>query len=183
VIETVWFTGDTHFGHRKMVELRGFDSKDDMDHAIIERWNARVDEGDTVWHLGDFSFYNRSRTEEILWELNGSINIVWGNHDHESTRKIASCFESDQYYKELKIDGQLIVLSHYPFLDWNGAHKGSWHLHGHEHGNMADSHERLRLDVGADAQGLAPVAFEEVASLFHGRAPTYVGHHDPADAS
>jgi calcineurin-like phosphoesterase family protein len=51
-------------------------------------------------------------------------------------------------YAEIKVDGQKLILSHYPHAIWNGSHHGSWHLHGHCHGSYHV--DGKILDVGID---------------------------------
>lgn len=74
----------------------------------------------------------------------------------------------------LKIDGQKIVLSHYPMADWQGMSHGSWHLHGHIHSSGGAYNEfnrkqgLLRYDVGCDANGHSPVSLDELRGWFAG---------------
>ena len=74
----------------------------------------------------------------------------------------------------LKIDGQKIVLSHYPMADWQGMSHGSWHLHGHIHSSGGAYNEfnrkqgLLRYDVGCDANGHSPVSLDELREWFAG---------------
>ncbi|WP_395092280.1 hypothetical protein [Armatimonas sp.] len=51
----LWFTSDHHFGHDNIRShcQRPFDSTEEMNEAMIDRWNACVAPGDTVYHLGD----------------------------------------------------------------------------------------------------------------------------------
>ena len=60
---TVWFTADTHFGHGGALGRfkRPFRSVDEMDEALVARWNERVRHTDEVWHLGDFAYRASSR--------------------------------------------------------------------------------------------------------------------------
>ena len=53
----VWFTADTHFNHRRLIEINRpqFGSVEEMNETMIERWNERVKKGDRVYHLGDFA--------------------------------------------------------------------------------------------------------------------------------
>ena len=56
---------------------------------------------------------------------------------------------------------------HYPLESWNGMHHGSFHLHGHSHNkpdyNRANvTEERLKWDVGVDANAYAPISWEEI---------------------
>lgn len=37
---------DTHFGHEKLLEFRGFSSVDEMNEAIIDKWNKLMKTGD-----------------------------------------------------------------------------------------------------------------------------------------
>jgi calcineurin-like phosphoesterase family protein len=50
---------DTHWGHAKSLSfiqpdgspLRPFDSVEEMDETMVERWNATVGKKDTIYHL------------------------------------------------------------------------------------------------------------------------------------
>ena len=74
----VWFTSDTHFGHKRIIELakRPFSSVEQMDGVMIESWNARVRPGDLVYHVGDFAFADHT---PYLERLNGQKFLVKGN--------------------------------------------------------------------------------------------------------
>jgi calcineurin-like phosphoesterase family protein len=54
---SVHFTSDNHWGDRRARTFyrRPFASVTDMDQEMIDRWNAVVQPGDEVWHLGDFA--------------------------------------------------------------------------------------------------------------------------------
>jgi calcineurin-like phosphoesterase family protein len=178
---TLMFSGDSHFGHKAMVTKYrdGFTSLEEMDALLIERWNEVVAPEDELWHLGDVSFYGSNKTIEILRQLNGIKHLIWGNHDHKRRGPWTGLFESVQSYTELKIDGQRIVLCHFPFADWHEAHHGSWHLHGHEHNNMDDDPTLARMDVGADTNDFRPWSYEQIAERMVGRGGPSVGHHRP----
>ena len=53
---TVYFTADTHFSHKNILlyENRPYQSIEEMDNDLIEKWNKTVGKNDTVYHLGDF---------------------------------------------------------------------------------------------------------------------------------
>ena len=116
----VFFTSDTHFGHRFIFEQRGFDSLHDHDEELIWRWNSKVPKRAEVYHLGDFSFSKPSRTIEVIGRLNGKIHLIKGNHDNPNSL-VRSCFSSYQAYKELssKRFGRKICLFHYAQVVWN----------------------------------------------------------------
>ena len=53
-------------------------------------------------------------------------------------KKYDEClFEEVCDYKELKYQKKFLVLSHYPFLEWNHSFRGSIHLHGHQHNDRS----------------------------------------------
>lgn len=179
--ETIFFTSDTHFGHERVIVLgrgRPFAGVEEMTEALIAQWNERVTRADRVYHLGDFSFLGRAGTLAVLARLRGRIHLIRGNHDRVlDAPAFAGRFESRQDYKELSVGGQRLVLFHYPIASWNGAHKGSWHLHGHCHGSLAEDPAVARMDVGVDCTGYAPVSFEEVSGRLAGRGWVALDHH------
>jgi calcineurin-like phosphoesterase family protein len=174
----IYFTADTHFGHGKMAEHRHFLSVEDMDDALIQRWNEVVPPKGIVYHLGDVSFANRARTEIILAQLNGRWRLVAGNHDKGHSRKNHYArFEwiKDYYEMEVTDTGRRLVLCHFPFRTWNRAHYGAWNLHGHSHGNLPSVGGQM--DVGVDTHDLRPYTYAEVAAFLSVRPYIPVDHH------
>jgi calcineurin-like phosphoesterase family protein len=85
---TTFFISDTHFGDapRLRVDKRPFASIEDMDRAIVERWNEVVAPDDEVWHLGDFALGPPpSRIAELLAGLPGQKHLIVGNNDGPAT--------------------------------------------------------------------------------------------------
>ena len=89
-----WFTADTHLQHKGKpppegsggiirMAKRPFETIEEHDDALIERWNARVGPRDTVWHLGDFELGDQKNRRELGARLNGGNNLIWGNHEEE----------------------------------------------------------------------------------------------------
>lgn len=172
----MYFTSDTHFGHKFMVERRGFADADAMDETLIRQWNAVIPENALVYHLGDVSFRNNGRTFEILSQLNGHKFLVKGNHDRLNSAAAGRFIWVKDYY-ECKTDDtdQRIVMCHYPMRTWNRAHYGAWNLHGHSHGNLAPTGGQL--DVGVDTLAFRPYTYAEVAERMAGRPYVPVDHH------
>lgn len=178
-MNNLWFVSDTHWGHKNIIKYsnRPFESVEEMDEALIKNWNSKVKPNDEVWHLGDFSFHKEGMTEGIIKRLNGRINFVRGNHD-EIMPNLYKYFKSVQDYKEIRVDGQKIVLCHFPMLTWNKAHRGAWMLHGHSHGSVNYLNVgTTRLDVGVDNFKYTPVSYEEVRDLLKDIEYTPVDHH------
>ena len=78
-----YVTSDLHFGHTNIIEYenRPFKDVEQMNNYLIEIWNEKVKVDDIVYILGDFSWYNGIKTNEILEKLNGQKILIRGNHD------------------------------------------------------------------------------------------------------
>lgn len=183
-MSTIWFTSDTHFNHALVADIRGFDSARAHDEYIIDTWNAHVRPNDFVWHLGDVGMGSISRFSRQLSRLHGKIHLIAGNHDecapiHRSAHKhqrdwMTLRFESVQAYTRVRIAGEQVLLSHYPY---NGDHtsldrftqyrlrdEGLWLFHGHTHSSHRYGRPR-QIHVGVDAWDLAPVNVETLANV------------------
>lgn len=163
---TVWFTSDTHYGHARVIEYskRPFSSVEEMDERLVENWNAVVQPGDRVYHLGDFAFCPVERATEIARRLNGQKFLIFGNHDKRLRRdgKFVGSWIWGKDLEQIDVEGQRITLCHYAMRVWAKSHHGTWQLFGHSHGTMPDDPHSLQLDVGVDCWDYHPVAFETI---------------------
>ena len=179
----VFFTADSHFGHKMLVKdkLRPFDSIEEMDEAMIDRWNELVGNHDVVYHLGDLSFHPTLETVKIIGRLNGQIRLVKGNHDHYKGLVTQNFQWYMTYYEIKKLEGATlahkIVLCHYPFETWNGCHHGTWHLHGHSHGSLNTRPNIRRLDVCVEDHEYRPYHYDEILEIMQTRVHEPVDHH------
>jgi len=151
----IYITADTHFGHDNIRNLchRPYDSVDEMNAGIISTINQIVKPKDTLYHLGDFCWWNkRDYTKNIVAyreQINcTNIHLILGNHDFVG-RIPPYLFQSISVYQEMHHSGVSVVLCHYPIESWNKKNHGSVHMHGHCHGNLTSVNTR-RLDVGWD---------------------------------
>lgn len=176
---TTFFTADTHFGHKNIIQhcRRPFSDVDNMTRLLVQNWNEVVTDDDTVYHLGDISFLNRAKTADIVTQLNGTIHLVRGNHDGAKGTFYEDLFESVSEFKTIKVDGQSIVLCHYALKVWNNSHHGAWNLHGHSHGNLEDDPHALQWDVGVDSNHYYPVSFETLQVIMANKTYKPVDHH------
>jgi calcineurin-like phosphoesterase family protein len=158
---TIYFTSDTHFGDPRVLRIdrRPFANMSEHDDALIAAWNAMIRPDDEVWHLGDFSSSRAGPVEDLLRRLNGRKHLVIGNNDPEGT-VLAKGWASVQHYQEMMIEGQFLILCHYPFRTWNKMGKKSINLHGHSHGRLKPVPRQF--DVGVDARHLRPVRLEDL---------------------
>lgn len=149
-----FFTSDTHFFHKKIIEFcpdtRQGDTVDEMHELIIEKWNSQVSMTDTVYILGDFSFAKAKKTLLILPRLKGRLHLVRGNHDYWIDETTRPYFESISDIKHLKFGNQKVMMCHHPIIDWTDMSNGAYHFHGHTHGDLIL--EGRAIDVGIDAR-------------------------------
>lgn len=183
---TVWFTGDTHYGHKNIVRgvsswgnksgCRDFDSIEEMNDAMIHNINACVKSDDVLYHVGDLVMGLFENVSEFCNRLHcKNIHLILGNHDANIRKNrdgIQSLFASVQQQKMIAIDNTQIVLCHYPMHVWQNHHRGVWHLHGHTHGHLTDAefYRRKVLDVGVDTHPeFRPYAFDEIKEVLDSR--------------
>lgn len=150
-----FYTSDIHAFHKKIVSFtnRGAETTQENHEVWLAKlWNSQVGHGDLTYILGDVSFGDYKSTKLFLQFLNGQKIIIKGNHDRrEDLDKlvkdgvIAAWYE----YKEIKIMDKSVVLFHFPISSWHKQSYGSWHLHGHSHGNF--NGQGKILDVGIDS--------------------------------
>jgi calcineurin-like phosphoesterase family protein len=130
----VWFTSDTHLGHKNILEYekeaRPFETVEEMNEALISNWNDTVRPKDIIWHLGDFAF-GRSNVE-LAGRLNGRKRLIMGNHDVYNNSVYMAYFEKlfgVTYWKRC-------VLSHIPVHVGNLGSRALLNVHGHLHSNV-----------------------------------------------
>ena len=174
---------DTHFGHTNSWQLfkrpdgsplRPFTSTEEMDEAMIERWNAKVQPHDVVYHLGDVVI-NR-KFLHLVKRLNGKKRLVRGNHD----------IFKDQDYRDVGFDSlygvrvftDKFILSHIPLHPDCITHRFKVNVHGHLHANevmrtrtnmvhgtmtgLVTEPDPRYLCVSVEHTNYEPLSFEEV---------------------
>lgn len=153
-----FYIADTHFGHENIIRHSNlpFSNVLEMDETIIKNWNQRVNEKDTVYILGDFSWYKEEQTINILNQLSGKKILIKGNHDKVSP-KVARKYTKVCDYYEISDSNQKIILSHYPMPFWNKQFRGSIHLYGHVHNSrqwelFEGWLKEMRAEQGIDAR-------------------------------
>jgi len=169
-----WITADTHFSHKNIIKHAGrpFKSIKEMDECLVDHWNAKVRKGDIVYHLGDFAWGDEALYGKFKTYLNGNIFLLKGNHDYSNVlKKLDGVFTDTREIYNLKHDGELIVLSHYPMYHWDRSHFNSFHCHGHSHGNLRPTYDKIGkiLDVGVDTNNFYPYHVDEVIEIMRAK--------------
>lgn len=165
--ENIFFISDLHLYHENVLkhDKRPFDNIQHMHDVLIENWNNTVNDKSLVIVAGDLSFRGPEPTIEILNKLKGNIIHVYGNHDKPFTcdKIIKQCD-----YLTFKFKGQLVVVSHFPILFWDGIYRGSIHVHGHMHGsllmdeNYSWYYKHKVVDVACNVIGYKPKSYTKI---------------------
>lgn len=182
-----WFTSDTHFGHKRIIELseRPFKDVDEMNWAMIARWNSVVEPEDTVYHLGDAVMGGLDNYLHLIDELNGHKVLVAGNHDKCSPafkgaknpgeyRNWQSRYrevfqEVEPWMRAIELsNGVKVILRHYPHGDERYAAFTPYDevlskyplVCGHVHNEWRTNGNMF--NVGVDVNGFIPVPESEI---------------------
>lgn len=194
--DKLYFTSDLHLGHANIIQIcnRPFSNIEEMDSTLLENWNLIIEEDDTVFVLGDFSWrLGNSQIHYYINRLKGNKVFIKGNHD-KNEKAFPVLYDGFINIKvrdsdDKKFQGyQHITLCHYPMLSWYQSHRGAWQLFGHWHTlpdnqplRRVEDHEsdyikeeyifmdRIRqyqYDVGVDQNNYAPVSYNTIKNYF-----------------
>lgn len=176
-------TSDPHYWHSRVIEYckRPFATAEEMNEAMITRWNAVVGHQDVTYILGDFCFAGPVKAEAIMERLNGGKILIAGNHDWKvpTNRWLKMSGVVQVLPKgELKVGKHTVLLNHFPYPyagtsryddrypEHRPQDRGSWLLHGHVHGAWK---KRGRcINVGCDVWNFRPVELHEIEALMLG---------------
>jgi calcineurin-like phosphoesterase family protein len=189
---TIWFTSDHHFWHKNIITYcnRPYKSIEEMNKALIDRWNERIKPEDTVYYLGDFSMSMRG-LDQIVSGLTGKKILVPGNHDacHPANKRRAVSFREyrdlgfERVILETTIDLNLrgkdvkVKLCHLPYepdqhekadrryLEMRPKDEGQLLLHGHVHCAWRVVPEKRMINVGVDVHDYYPISVADIDKL------------------
>ena len=164
----VFFTADSHFsGSDESVitrDFRPFNSLDEMNDRIIEIWNNQVQNGDKIYHLGDFVNYNwidlnYDERLKFVKKINADVVLILGNNEKRILENdFAGDFQSFKNYllqcgffdvfenkTHVDIKGKEFLLTHCPI---DADKTKSTNLFGHIH--KCGFVKKYGLNVGVD---------------------------------
>lgn len=183
--DKLYFSSDSHFGHFNITKYchRPFDSRSQMDHALIANWNAVVPEDGIVVHCGDFMLPHETSDKEYkkIWEkLNFKMLVLCrGNHDRIDC---GTYIYGDKTVEVVdiamvEVESIKIMACHYPLLSYPADYQVFGHIHtlydGTCYGIDGDVNDRLRktqYDVGVDQNNYTPVSYWQLVDIFRNRA-------------
>lgn len=176
---TNYYTADTHFNHAYVAGTRGFDTAEEHDELLIERFNRTLRKNDHLWILGDLGMGSLTETLKQASRLKGVKHLVLGNHDaahpmhkksHTQLKRYYEVFESVHLHEQHRIAGHKVNLSHFPYFgdhkpddrhtQWRLRDEGLYLIHGHVHAEWMFNGRQA--NVGID-QAKLPVAVDAIA--------------------
>lgn len=129
--------GDLHFCHNNIVKfknettgekVRPWDTIEEHDEGLIERWNSVVTQRDRVYVLGDVSMPRRGI--KMMERLNGSKVLIKGNHD------VFKLQDYTPYFKDIRAaqvdEKHRVVITHIP-VHPQCLDRWRVNIHGHLH--------------------------------------------------
>ena len=183
--DNLFFMADPHFGHANVIKYanRPFNHVDEMNRMIIANINSKVSINDHLFINGDFAFYRDDKSVETILNqiICKNLYLILGNHDFifYNNRNLKSLFRKVDNYLEIKVKDddankgyQKIILFHFPVLEWNAGHFGSWMLYGHTHGNLAypkELNNKKIIDIGLDCNKYMPFSYKDIKSIMKNR--------------
>lgn len=162
------FIGDTHFGHKNIInwsdDRKKYSDIQEHDEGLVDIWNSVVRPKDNVFHLGDVAFGKHN----LKWvkQLNGNKKLILGNHDTYPVEDYIDAGFNKVFgivnYKEF-------ILSHAPLHTTQLEYRWKYNIHGHIHKPEEYDLDVRYINVNADAIGLTPVTLEEIRGIVHSR--------------
>lgn len=195
-MKPISFTSDWHIGHEAILNFsnRPFQSIDEMERALIVRYNNTVPKNGICYFLGDMGWGDKKRLSNVIKQLHGTKVLILGNHDRGMTAMYEVGFDVILYSGKLLIGNHTVTMSHCPLLGvkredtsemrgaregeaWHGENRhgykfslkdeGQFHLHGHIHSPNAGRSQKIldrQYDVGVDANNYTPVSLKTIQS-------------------
>jgi len=169
-MKNIFLVSDTHFSHFGVCKftrsdgvtpLRPWDTPEEMDEAMVEKWNSVVKPTDKVYHLGDVVM--KEKHLEIMHRLNGDKVLIRGNHDIFDMKHYAKHFRDIRGCHVL--DG--VIMSHIP-LHPDSMGRFGCNIHGHTHANSVMLNGEIDpryFCVCVEQTDFAPISFDLVKEL------------------
>lgn len=182
---TLYLISDTHFDHANIIEYcnRPFSTASEMDKYMIEKWNSRVSDNDTVFFGGDVAMARPEKAFEYVEKLNGSFVTLIGNHD-DFTEESAPfpVFKYHHFEYEHENNDYEFYYSHYPSKaepEYKDSYPNyafppedfeGWNIHGHVHNNNTDdypfiNHDEQRVNLSVEVLNYTPITLTELTEI------------------
>ena len=142
---------DTHIGHANIIRL--CNRPDNFEELVFSAWMTRVQQEDTVIHLGDVAWDEKSLKR--FAGLPGRRILIKGNHDSlPDSAYMEAGFMPVCSEMLINFDGMRVLFSHRPKF----GHTEDINIHGHQHDLHREDLTRLYLPLALEHMGYRPIA-------------------------
>ena len=158
-----YILGDLHFSHLNIIKYcdRPYQSIDEMNQGLINKWNEVVTDKDTVYVLGDVCMKKKELYH--LDYMNGRKILVLGNHDIFEAKEYLKYFDDVRGY----IVKDNIILSHIP-VHRSELDRFTGNIHAHTHEKRVLFNNKIDPKyycVSVEQIGYKPILLEEVIKI------------------
>ena len=112
-----YFISDTHFFHRNILKLCPLKRFPNFEEKILENLKRRIKSGDTLYHIGDFSWTDSEELLKSWLEIPGRKVLIKGNHDWHFKNLPLYFDEVVEFSEIIEVNGKKVLLCHFPSKD------------------------------------------------------------------
>jgi len=139
-----------------------------MDRHFLDTWKNTIAPDDTLWNLGDFSWYaNKAWLTELLSGLPGKKILLLGNHDRGHKPSWWRDVGFDEVHEYPIIVNEFFILSHEPV--YVGPQMPYVNIHGHTHSESSSNPQKVNISV--EQIGYKPILLQELFDRFKDERP------------
>lgn len=171
-MSTDFFVSDTHFYHGNSLKfLRAdgvtrmrpeFETVEEMNEHMVDRWNSVVGRKDTIYHLGDFAMGTSAWVFKILDRMNGRKILLKGNHDKARPSIYLRYFHDVRGSMNRKTPGGVkVIFTHYP-VHPTSLYKAV-NVHGHIHEKTIPDDPRY-INVSVERTDYTPIPWHDLVA-------------------
>jgi len=154
---TIYFTTDSHLGHKNIHTFRNVASSEENDRLFFEEARRKLNKNCLIYFLGDVMF--DIKYLEMIKDLPGRKKLIKGNHDELLTAEnIQGVFESVDGIIKLK----KFWLTHAPIHPLELRNKIN--IHGHVHSETIQ-HDKY-INICPEEIGQYFITLEEIRERY-----------------
>ena len=170
-MSNIYFTSDLHVYHKRIQEFCPTTRKgkdwEEMSEILMQNLVSVLQPGDILYNLGDVAFQGKEFCHKVLERIaatGAEHHLILGNHDHNIRKHqiLRDFCTTVSSMKTIFIEKQMVVMCHFPMVQWENCERDSIHLFGHCHGSFTQPGKCM--DVGIDTRpgDMMPYTWDEI---------------------
>ena len=167
----IFLIANCQFGRANIIKKnkRPFESVQEMNDEMIQRWNTVVTDKDQVIHLGNFA-WDPSTAEEVLSKLNGkSILLLPGEEDsdildmHAKGLLPKNASLSNRIYE---LNSVKATFAYWPMLEWPLKDRDHYLYYGYYGTKYKPDHKKKMINMACEFWNYTPHNMSNLIKLF-----------------